>query len=139
MDLFLKISFFRQIFAGPGDLEKMLCPWKERERVAGNSQFRVSEGIQKGCRYVATPCQSLCRKKLIKGPVPRAVFSVKPLTKRMDFRLNLHLLPALSALRGLYRYIITPQFIHEIQRITKSLQLFFKKKIRNSVSGKLGA
>ena len=24
-----KYLFFGQIFAGPGDLEKMLCPWKE--------------------------------------------------------------------------------------------------------------
>ena len=28
-----KYPFFREIFAGPGDLEKMSCPWKER--VAG--------------------------------------------------------------------------------------------------------
>ena len=56
-----KCLFFKQIFTGPGDLETMPCPW--RNVLLGNSQFRVSKGIQKGCRYVPTPLSVLLPKK----------------------------------------------------------------------------
>ena len=39
------------------------CHVLERNVLLGNSQFRVSEGIQKGCRYVATPLSVLLPKK----------------------------------------------------------------------------
>ena len=74
--------------------------WKKcyvlgRNLLLGNSQLRVSEEIQKGCRYVATPSQSYCRKNCSNAPSPEQVFELKPLTKRMDFTSNPRLLPAL--------------------------------------------
>ena len=64
----------------------------------GNSQFRVSEGIQKGCRYVATPSQSLCQKKLIKCPVPRA--SVLDETSHQENGFQVKSAPIASTLRS---------------------------------------
>ena len=89
-----KYIFFGQIFARAGRLGKNAmslegtCCW---EMV----KFRVSEEIQKGCRYVATPSQSYCRKNCSNAPSPEQVFELKPLTKRMDFTSNPRLLPAL--------------------------------------------
>ena len=100
----------------------------------GNSQFRVSEGIQKGCLYVATPSQSLCRKKLIKCPVPWA--SVLDETSHQENGFQVESAPIASTPRP-----ATFIWVHNhtaVQRIIKSLQSIFKKKIRYSVSGKLG-
>ena len=88
-----KYIFFGQIFARAGRLGKNAV--LGRNLLLGNSQFRVSEEIQKGCRYVATPSQSYCRKNCSNALSPEQVFELKPLTKRMDFTSNPRLLPAL--------------------------------------------
>ena len=111
VDLFLKIFFLQAkklTFLLGREIWKK-CYVLGRNLLLGNSQFRVSEGIQKGCPYVATSSQSLCRKNCSNAPSPEQVISIKPLNKRMDFTSNPRPLPALPALRGLYSYIITPQ------------------------------
>ena len=110
------------------------CYVLERNVLLGNSQFRVSEGIQKGCLYVATPSQSLCRKKLIKCPVPWA--SILDETSHQENGFQVESAPITSTPRP-----ATFIWVHNhtaVQRIIKSLQSIFKKKIRYSVSGKLG-
>ena len=94
MDLFLQIYFLRANFCSGRETWKK-CYVLGRNLLLGNSQFRVSEEIQKGCRYVATPSQSYCRKNCSNAPSPEQVFELKPLTKRMDFTSNPRLLPAL--------------------------------------------
>ena len=99
VDLFLKIFFLQAkklTFLLGREIWKK-CYVLGRNLLLGNSQFRVSEEIQKGCRYVATPSQSLCRKNCSNAPSPEQVFSLKPLTKRMDFTSNPRPLPALPA------------------------------------------
>ena len=98
MDLFLQIYFLRANFCSGRETWKK-CYVLGRNLLLGNSQFRVSEEIQKGCRYVATPSQSYCRKNCSNAPSPEQVFELKPLTKRMDFTSNPRLLPALPASR----------------------------------------
>ena len=60
-------SFPQNVFSSskflPGREIWKQCHVLERNVLLGNSQFRVSEGIQKGCRYVATPLSVLLPKK----------------------------------------------------------------------------
>ena len=100
MDLFLQIYFLRANFCSGRETWKK-CYVLGRNLLLGNSQFRVSEEIQKGCRYVATPCQSLCRKKLIKGPVPRA--SVRVETSHQENGFHVESAPIASTPAGVYK------------------------------------
>ena len=57
------------------------CHVLERNVLLGNSQFRVSEGIQKGCRYVATPLSVLLPKKtaqLFRSPSKCSRWNLSP-------------------------------------------------------------
>ena len=45
MDLFLKLSVLQANFCWLGDLEKMICPWKESIGGGGKGQARVGIGV----------------------------------------------------------------------------------------------
>ena len=92
--IFLKISFFQANFCWAGSFGKnalslaRTCCWE----IVNSGWLR---GFRKDVTMQPHPVSLSAEKNWSNAPSPEQVFSMKPLTKRMDFTSNPRLLPAL--------------------------------------------